>query len=51
MKTKVAKPSQSKEITISVTELEMFWKELTNKFLEVIDTAKKSKITIRLEKQ
>lgn len=43
-----AKQSKSKEITISATELSRFGMGIMNK---VVDTAKKGKITIRLEKE
>lgn len=48
MKAKSAKQSKSKEITISATELSRLGMGIMNK---VVDTAKKGKITIRLEKE
>ena len=48
MKTKTSKP---RELTISSAELSRFGIEVMNKALKVVNTAKKGKITIRLEKQ
>ena len=45
------KMSKSKEITISSAELSRFGMGVMNKALKVVDTAKKGKITIKLEKE
>ena len=50
MKRKTSK-SKSREITISSAELSRFGMGVMNKALKVVDTAKKGKITIKLEKQ
>lgn len=49
MKTKTSK-SKPKELTISSAELSRFGMGIMSKALKVVDTAKKGKITIRLEK-
>jgi len=43
--------SKSKEFTISATELSRLGMGIMTKALKVVNTAKKGKITIRLEKQ
>ena len=48
MKRKTTKP---KEITLSSAELSRFGMGVMNKALKVVDTAKKGKITIRVEQQ
>jgi len=50
MNKRSTKPRNSKEFTISVSELSKFGSDLMTKASKVIDTAKKGKITIRLEK-
>ena len=47
MKTKKSKP---KELVISTTELSKLGMSVMNKVLEVVNTAKKGEITIRVEK-
>jgi len=49
MKTKISK-SKPRELTISSAELSKFGMGIMSKALKVVDTAKKGKITIRLEK-
>jgi len=49
MKTKTSK-SKPRELTISSAELSRFGMGIMSKALKVVDTAKKGKITIRLEK-
>jgi len=44
------KKSKSKELTISTTELSRFGMGVMNKALKVVNTAKKGKIIIRIEK-
>ena len=48
MKTKTAKP---KELTISSAELSRFGMGVMNKAIKVVNTAKKGKITIKLERE
>ena len=43
--------SKPRELTISSAELTRFGMGVMHKALKVVDTAKKGKITIRLEKQ
>lgn len=50
MKRKTTK-SKPRELTISTAELSRFGIGVMNKALRVVNTAKKGKITIRLEKQ
>ena len=47
MKTKTSKP---RELTISSAELSRFGIGVMNKALKIVNTAKKGKITIKLEK-
>ena len=49
MKTKKSK-SQPRELTISTAELSKLGMSVMNKALKVANTAKKGKITIRVEK-
>jgi hypothetical protein len=49
MKTKTSK-TKPRELTISSAELSKFGMGIMSKALKVVDTAKKGKITIRLEK-
>jgi len=49
MKTKKSK-SQPRELTISTAELSRFGMGVMDKALKVVNTAKKGKITIRVEK-
>jgi len=49
MKTKKSK-TQPRELTISTAELSRFGVGVMNKALKVVNTAKKGKITIRVEK-
>jgi hypothetical protein len=49
MKTKKSK-SQPREFTLSTAELSRFGMGVMDKALKVVNTAKKGKITIRLEK-
>lgn len=51
MKQKITKPTKSKEITISLTELSRLGEEIKNEFVKFVDCAKKSKIIVILEKQ
>ncbi len=48
MKTKTTKP---RELTISSAELSRFGTGVMNKALKVVNSAKKGKITIRLERE
>lgn len=48
MKTKTTKP---RELTISSAELSRFGTGVMNKALKIVNTAKKGKITIKLEKE
>lgn len=50
MKRKTTK-SKPRELTISTAELSRFGMGVMNRALRVVNTAKKGKITIRLEKQ
>ena len=50
MKRKTAK-SKPRELTISTTELSRFGMGVMNRALKVVNTAKKGKITIRVEQQ
>ena len=50
MKRKTSK-SKTKEFTISSAELSKFGIGVINKALKVVDTAKKGKITIKLERE
>lgn len=50
MKRKTTK-SKPRELTISTTELSRFGMGVMNRALKVVNTAKKGKITIRLERQ
>ncbi len=43
--------SKPKEVTISAAELSKFGRGLMNKGLKVVDSAKKGKITIKLERE
>jgi len=49
MKTKTSK-TKPRELTISSAELSKFGMGIMSKALKVVNTAKKGKITIRLEK-
>ncbi|MFQ5497964.1 MAG: hypothetical protein ACE5DU_08785 [Nitrosopumilus sp.] len=49
MKRKTSK-SKPKELTISSAELTRFGMGVVNKALKIVNTAKKGKITIRVEK-
>jgi hypothetical protein len=49
MKTKTSK-SKPRELTISTAELSRFGMGVMDKALKVVNTAKKGKITIRVEK-
>ena len=49
MKTKTS--TKPKELTISSAELSRFGMGVMNKAIKVVNTAKKGKITIRLEKE
>lgn len=51
MKAKSAKTNKAKEFTISAAELSRFGMGVMNKALKVVDTAKKGKITIKLERE
>ena len=53
MKTKTRSRSKSKprELTLSSTELSRFGMGVMNRALKVVNTAKKGKITIRLERE
>ncbi len=48
MKTKTSKP---RELTISSAELSRFGIGVMNKALKVVNSAKKSKITIKIERE
>ena len=48
MKTKTTKP---RELTISSAELSRFGTGVMNKALKIVNTAKKGKITIKLERE
>ena len=48
MKTKTSKP---RELTISSAELSRFGTGVMNKALKIVNTAKKGKITIKLERE
>ena len=50
MKRKTSK-SKPRELTISTTELSRFGMGVMNRALKVVNTAKKGKITIRVEQQ
>ena len=50
MKTKTSK-TKSRELTISTTELSRFGAGVMDKALRLVNTAKKGKITIKLEQQ
>ena len=50
MKTKTTK-TKPKELTISSAELSRFGMGVMNKALKVVNTAKKGKITIKLERE
>ncbi len=50
MKTKNSK-TKSKELTISSTELSRFGMRVMNRSIKVVNTAKKGKITIKLERK
>lgn len=51
MKRKDSKTNRTKEITISAAELTRFGVGIMHRALKVANTAKKGKITIRLEKE
>ena len=46
-----SKTTKSKEITISAAELSKFGFNIMTKALKVLDTVKKSKLTIKLERE
>ena len=46
-----AKPSKSKEVSISAAEITKFGLGVMSKALNVVNTAKKSKLTIRLDQE
>ena len=50
MKRKTSK-SKPKEITLSSAELSRFGMGVMNRALKIVDTAKKGKITIKLERE
>jgi hypothetical protein len=50
MKTKTSK-SKPRELTISTTELSRLGVGVVNKVLKIVNTAKKGKITIKVENQ
>ena len=50
MKRKTSK-SKPRELTISTTELSRFGMGVMNKALKVVNSAKKGKITIKLERE
>jgi len=51
MKRKAATTNKPKEFTISAAELSRLGMGVKSRALKVVDTAKKGKITIRLERQ
>ncbi|QUC65373.1 hypothetical protein NsoK4_03775 [Nitrosopumilus sp. K4] len=51
MKQKASKSAKSREVTISAAELSRFGMGVMSRALKVVNTAKKGKITIRLEKE
>ena len=51
MKRKSSRSSKSRELTISATELSRFGVGVMNRALKAVNTAKKGKITIKLEKE
>lgn len=51
MKRKASKSTKSREVTISAGEISRFGMGVMSRALKVVNTAKKGKITIRLEKE
>jgi len=51
MKRKTEPTNKPKEFTISATELSRLGMGVMSRALKIVDTAKKGKITIRLERQ
>ena len=51
MKSKTRSKSKPRELTLSSTELSKFGMGVMNRALKAVNTAKKGKITIRLERE
>ena len=51
MKTKTKTKTKPRELTISSTELSKFGTGVMNRALKAVNSAKKGKITIRLERE
>ena len=51
MKTKTRSKSKPRELTLSSTELSRFGMGVMSRALRVVNTAKKGKLTIRLERE